>query len=180
MSTLVSSPTWPSSIYELRGTDLRMLIFPSRKEYERGIHLFIRDEELSKIPYTMTPKPMGRGYDTAFVVPVTAIPLIKAKGLKFRVVEPIAMSDLTPKQRKALRQKKAFLIGIGTKDPVRVFIGKHSERLSETAGTPVQICLSIRLQANWQRRWDTGLSLPTAVILVTLQRYSPGNHFKAQ
>jgi len=125
MSNQVNAPKWPNNISGLRGTDLRMLVFPSRKEYDKGMHLFYTDEEVMGVPFVMSPK-VGKGF-AALVLPAAAIFLLRAKGLKFRVVEPIAEADLTPKQRKELKRKKIYLIHIGTgMDPQGVYVEKFT------------------------------------------------------
>ena len=90
---------WPHSIFGLRGKYLRVLIFRSRKEVYKALELLWptdeRDKEVSGIPFETSGA-------NELVVPVGAVTLLRAKGLKFRAVQPITLHDLTPRQYKEM------------------------------------------------------------------------------
>ena len=120
MSTGVSSSSWPSRISAFRAMDQRMLIFPSREERDECGNFL----ELAEIPYEIAPSPEKEGASGAFVVPRSAVSLIKAKGLKFKALKPIAESDLKQAQRKDLRYGRTFLIKTPAKETPCLFLSE--------------------------------------------------------
>lgn len=92
-----------SKTTEIQSNNLQLAFFQSLKEASRATKLFLWDEEFKNIPWADGP--------LSLVVPSKAIPLLKARGLKFQVLKPITEADLTPEQDKALKEDKAILFG---------------------------------------------------------------------
>lgn len=88
---------------QIQNNDLRLISFQSLKECSKVISLLRKDEELKNFPWTTGP--------LSIIISSNAIPLLKAKGLTFRVIDPIIESNLTPKQDMALKKDKAILFG---------------------------------------------------------------------
>lgn len=111
MNSLTNSPKWMANLSGRHGKDLRVLVFSSRKEFEEASQLFISDEELAKTPHEIAGRSKKTGcVEFALVVPVSAVPLVRTKGLKFHAVQPITLSDLTPRQYQELQRGRARLI----------------------------------------------------------------------
>lgn len=106
--------TFSANSTDLRNKNLRMLCFPTWEEFWKRPSF--TEEDLRSFPHEIGP--------CALIVPAEAVPLLKARGLKFDVLAPVTKSDLTPRQKKAWKNNKAVLYGFG---PVMFFLvrSKH-------------------------------------------------------
>ena len=86
--------------------DLRMLFFSSHEERIENKLILREDEELKDFAHI--------AYSGFPIVHAKEIPMLRKKGLKFKVSKPITYLGLTPKQRKLLGERKAFFVERGS------------------------------------------------------------------
>ena len=83
----------------MESKDMRMVLFSSVEEFERGRSLF--------------PKESGFSPLSSLIIPKKALAILKSSGLKFQALEPFNKDDLTPEENKDIDENKARLISIG-------------------------------------------------------------------
>lgn len=86
--------------------DLRVLFFSSNEERLKNKKIIREDKELKDFVHL--------AYSPLPIVHVTSIPLLRKKGLKFQILKPVELSALTPKERRMLGERKAFVFKPGS------------------------------------------------------------------
>lgn len=95
-------PRWVRSLSVYRVSERRVLKCRSRKDLELAVHLCWNDEELRGVPRDWVPDRLS------LVVPAEAVPLFKAKGVRFTVSTLIDPAELTPERRAELRRRNGI------------------------------------------------------------------------
>ncbi len=86
---------------KIKNRNFVMVRFPREGFIDGPFMKFMMDRELKNIFFAIGP--------CSFVVLEDSIPLLKSKGLNFRVIKPVPSSKLTKEQRMATEKGKAKL-----------------------------------------------------------------------